>query len=296
MRLDTPKFNNFALCMPQDKVIQLDVRQVLSGKLGARSRYVPSFLVKWLENIIHQDELNALLKSNYPRRGAEFCEGVLSDLDVKVSISNPELLPPADRRRIIIVCNHPLGGLDGMALIQELSHVYGHDLRFIVNDLLMAVKPLGDVFLPINKHGRQDRSAIANINAVMASDAPVVIFPAGLVSRKGKDGQIRDLRWNKMFVNKAVEYQRDVLPIFFSGQNSSFFYNFARWRKRLGIKFNIEMVCLPGEVFKSRGKVFSIAVGDIIPWQSLRTGGEALAQAQEIRDIVYSLNSNQSQS
>ncbi len=282
--------------MPQDKLIQIDVQKVLSDKLGSRSRYVPFFLVKFLKNVIHQDELNALLKSNYPKRGAEFCEGVLADLDVDARIVNPERLPGVDHRRIIIVCNHPLGGLDGMALIRELSRVYGNDLRFIVNDLLMAVKPLGDVFLPINKHGRQDREAIANINAVMASDAPVIIFPAGLVSRKGKGGEILDLAWNKMFVNKAVEYKRDVLPIYFSGHNSSFFYNFARWRKRLGIKFNIEMVCLPGEVFKSRGKRFSIAVGSLIPWQSLRTGAEAPAQAQEIKDIVYSLNCNQPQS
>ncbi len=282
--------------MPQDSLIQIDLQKVLDDKLGARARFVPSFLVKYLQNVIRQDELNALLRSNYPKRGAEFCEGVLADLDVDVSIVNPERLPGVDHRRIIIVSNHPLGGLDGMALIREFSRIYGNDLRFIVNDLLMAVKPLGDVFLPINKHGRQDRKAISDINAVMASDAPVMIFPAGLVSRRGKGGEIRDLDWNKMFVNKAVEYRRDVLPIFFSGENSPGFYKFARWRKRLGIKFNIEMVCLPGEVFKSRGKAFRIFVGPLIPWQSLRTGRESLVQAGEIKDIVYSLNSNQQQS
>lgn len=281
--------------MPQDSLIQIDLQKVLDDKLGARARFVPSFLVRYLQNVIHQDELNALLRSNYPKRGAEFCEGVLADLDVDVSIVNPDRLPDIGHRRIIIVSNHPLGGLDGMALIREFSRLYGNDLRFIVNDLLMAVRPLGDVFLPINKHGRQDRKAIADINAVMASDAPVMIFPAGLVSRRGKGGEIRDLEWNKMFVNKAVEYKRDVLPIFFSGENSPSFYKFARWRKRLGIKFNIEMVCLPGEVFKSRGKTFKIFVGALIPWQTLRTGRDALVQAGEIKDIVYSLNSNQQQ-
>lgn len=281
--------------MPQDNLIQIDLQKVLDDKLGAKARFVPSFLVKYLQSVICQDELNALLRSNYPKRGAEFCEGVLSDLNVEVSIVNPELLPEVDHRRMIIVSNHPLGGLDGMALIREFSRIYGNDLRFIVNDLLMAVKPLGDVFLPINKHGRQDRRAISEINTVMASDAPVMIFPAGLVSRRGKGG-IRDLDWNKMFVNKAVEYRRDVLPIFFSGENSPGFYKFAQWRKRLGIKFNIEMVCLPGEVFKSRGKTFKIIVGPLIPWESLRTGKESLVQAEEIKDIVYSLKSNLQQS
>lgn len=282
--------------MPQDSLIQIDLQKVLDDKLGARARFVPSFLVRYLQNVIRQNELNALLRSNYPKRGAEFCEGVLADLDVDVSIVNPECLPGIDHRRIIIVSNHPLGGLDGMALIREFSRIYGNDLRFIVNDLLMAVRPLGDVFLPINKHGRQDRKAISDINAVMASDAPVMIFPAGLVSRRGKGGGIRDLDWNKMFVNKAVEYKRDVLPVFFSGENSPAFYKFAQWRKRLGIKFNIEMVCLPGEIFKSRGKAFSIIVGPLIPWESLRTGSQSLVQAGEIKDIVYSLNRNQPQS
>ena len=182
-----------------------------------------------------------------------------------------------------------MGGLDGIALIRLLGERYGEDIRFVVNDLLMAVEPLSDVFLPVNKHGSQDRSAISAINDAMASDAPVMVFPAGLVSRRGTDGEIRDLEWHKMFVLKARQYKRDVLPLYFSGENTPFFYKLARWRGRMGVKFNIEMLRLPAEVFKSRGKTFTVAVGDVIPYTTFRGGLEATAEAAHVRDIVYSL-------
>lgn len=275
--------------MEKDELIQIDLQQVLDTKLGARSRFVPGWLVEKLKGMIRQDDLNEMLRANYPRKGAEFCEGVLNHLDVKVSVVNSEKLPPISQKRFIAVCNHPLGGLDGMALIKIFTDIYGPGVKFVVNDMLMAVAPLRDVFLPINKHGNQDRKAISDINDAMAGDAPVVIFPAGLVSRRGKDGKICDLDWNKMFVNKAVEFHRPVLPVYFSGHNSPFFYKFAQWRKRLGIKFNIEMVCLPAEVFKSHGKSFEVIIGDIIPWQNLHPGKRAIENAREIKYIVYSL-------
>ena len=281
--------------MEKNGLIQIDLQQVLNAKLGIRSRFVPLWLINKLKKIIRQDELNELLRANYPLTGADFCQGVLDHLDVKVRIHGAEKLPPITDKRFIAVCNHPLGGLDGMALIKTLSDIYGDGIKFVVNDMLMAVAPLRGVFLPINKHGSQDRKAISDINEALAGDSPVVIFPAGLVSRRGKGGEIRDLAWNKMFINKAAEFNRPILPLYFSGHNSPFFYKFAQWRKRLGIKLNIEMVCLPGEVFKSRGKTFDVVVGDTIPWQNIRPGKQALENAQEIKDVVYSLAANHSQ-
>lgn len=274
--------------MSKEPLIQINIQQVLNDKLGAKANYIPKRMIKWLEDTIHQDELNEILRFIYPKKGADFCEGVLKYLETGGGIINPEKFPTTDKR-IIIVSNHPLGGLDGMAIISHLTRLYGPGLRVIVNDLLMVVKPLSDVFLPINKHGRQDRNCIQDINEVLASDVPVVIFPAGLVSRLHKGGEIKDLTWNKMFVNKAVEYQRDVLPIYFSGQNSQFFYKFAKWRQRLGLKFNIEMIYLPSELLKCRGKSFNIIAGDIISWKTLRNGSQAVEQAQEIKEKVYQL-------
>lgn len=274
--------------MPTDRLIQIDIGRELSQKLGRRARYVPRILVKAIERLIRQDELNDLLVRNFPRRGAEFCEGVLDTLGVKLEVKDAARLPASPR--CIIASNHPLGGLDGMSMIAWLHRHYNCQVHFVVNDLLMAVDPLRDCFVPINKHGAQSRGAAKLIDEVLAGDDPVVIYPAGLVSRLGDDGKIADLEWRKMVVNKAIESRRDIVPVHFAGENSPSFYRWARRRLRLGIKFNFEMMLLPRELFRAGGKTFTLTCGDPIAWQSLRGGRDAAAEAARIRNIVYSLS------
>lgn len=269
--------------------IRIDLQQVLNAKMGRKSRWVPRWLVRRLERTICQNQLNKLLEQNYPRRGADFCRGVLENLDVKVSLVGEDNLPDVSDRRVMIVANHALGGLDGMALIDVFQRRYGGRVYFLVNDMLMAIEPLTDVFVPVNKVGGQSREALQRIDEVMASDDPVLIFPAGLVSRLGRGGEIKDLEWKKMFVNKAKKYHRDIIPVFFEGENSRFFYKFARFRKLSGLKFNIEMIYLPSEVFGSRGKSFNIYCGRPISWESLGSGAQAQQTADRIKDMVYSL-------
>lgn len=270
--------------------IHIDIAQVLASRLGFWSRFVPGFIVRRLERVICQSRLNELLEHNYPREGAEFCEGVLDELGVGFDIVNADSLPPVEHRRVLIVSNHPLGGLDGMTLIAWATRRYGCRVRFIVNDLLMAVTPLRPVFLPINKHGSQSRDAIRAIDEAMASDEPLLMFPAGLCSRqKTKGGEIEDLEWKKMFINKAIEYRRDILPLYFDGRNSDRFYRAARRRERFGLKFNLEMILLPSEVIRATGSRLRAVCGPLIPWQSLRGGNEAAATAADIRSRVFDL-------
>ncbi len=275
--------------MTEPELIQIDVEQTIASKLGDRTHLVPRFVTNWVRRTICEDELNRLLRKFYPKRGAEFCEAALQELDVKITVENEQNLPPMDERRVIFVCNHPLGGLDGIALIDLLTRKYGEGVRFVVNDVLMAIDPIKEVFLPINKHGKQSREAIQLINDTMLGPNPVVIFPAGLVSRKGRKGVIMDLEWHKMFVAKALQYHRDIVPLFFSGHNSQFFYNFAQWRKRLGLKLNIEMVYLPREVLMARGKSFVIKVGQRVSWTDLRRADQAVIAAM-VREMAYALD------
>jgi putative hemolysin len=276
--------------MPYEKteILQIDVKAVLAAKLGKRARYVPGFVVRALERAVCIDRFNALLRSNAGRRGADLARGVLRDLDVTVDVAAAVAPNPA-QRRLLIVSNHPLGGPDGLALIAHFQEYFGGQVYFIVNDMLMAIEPLRDVFVPVNKVGAQSRTSVTAIDQVFASPHPVLIFPAGLVSRLGDDGSICDLEWKKMFVNKAIEYQRDILPVFVSGKNSMFFYRLARLRKRLGIKFNIEMVRLPRELFNLQHKTLHIVCGGVIPWQTLSGGADARATADKIKQTVYNL-------
>lgn len=268
--------------------IRIDVEAVVKARMPRHSRFIPRWLLRKLAKLVCQDEMNRMLMECHGLRDADFCRGVVSHLDIRCTVRGEENLENANRRSIF-VCNHPLGGLDGMIIIDYLSRRFGPGLKFIVNDLLMAIEPLSGVFLPINKHGRQSRHSADAIERAMAGPDPIVIFPAGLVSRKGSDGTIADLEWQKNFINKAIAHRRDVIPMFFSGENSKFFYNFAKLRSRLGLKFNIEMIRLPREVFLSRGREFSLFIGAPVSHTALKGGSDARETADRIRHIVYSM-------
>ena len=275
--------------MRDNELIQINVDAVVKNRLPRHYRYIPRFLIKWLENIICQKRLNELLVELHGLYDAEFCRGLLKALNITYKIKNEENLPSPENKRFILVSNHPLGALDGVVMIDYLTQRYGGNVKFVVNDLLMAVTPLSGVFVPINKHGRQSRKASTDIDEAFASTDPVIVFPAGMCSRRQPDGSICDLEWKKMFVNKAVEYGRDVVPVFFEAQNSSFFYKFAKFRSRIGMKFNIEMILLPREMVNKQDAKFEMTIGTPISYQSLKTGKQAQQQAAEIKEIVYNL-------
>lgn len=268
-------------------IIKIDVDAVLRQRIPGLRKILPGCAVRGIERLICQDDMNQLLESNHGKRDADFCRGVLEELNVSLKVDG--ILPDPSHKRVVIVSNHPLGGLDSIAMIDWLCRYFRGNIHFLVNDLLMAIEPLRGVFLPINKHGRQSRQALNDIDNAMAGDNPIVIFPAGLVSRRGKGGVISDLEWKKMFVTKAIQHKRDIIPAYFGGNNSAFFYNFAKWRKRLGVKFNIEMILLPREVFKCRNRQFTLSFGEMIEWESLKKDRDPGHAAQKIKETVYAL-------
>lgn len=243
--------------------------------------------MRWLEGFIRQDGLNELLEKGEGLEGADFADSVITNLGVTYEVKgHTEGLG----RRVVFVSNHPLGGLDGLVLCSMVRKLYGDGaMKFIVNDLLTYVEPLRSVFLGVNKHGAQSRESAEGIEKAFAGDDPMLMFPAGMCSRRGVDGKIRDLEWNKMVVNKAISSHRDIIPVHFSGENSQFFYKFARLRTRLGLKFNLEMVRLPAELFEKRGTCFTVTIGEPIPWDTLEGGRGASAQAAKLRETVYNL-------
>lgn len=267
----------------------IDVREILKGKMGARAKYVPGLLVKWLEHILHQDEVNGFLWQNRDLVGVPWLESCLRYLDVTLDIVGKENLPPKDDGRLYtFVSNHPLGGQDGVALGAIIGKHYDGRLRYLVNDLLMNLPGLAPLCIPINKTGQQSRNFPAMVEAGFRGDNNIIMFPAGICSRR-INGQIHDLPWRKTFITKSVETHRDVVPIHFGGHNSSFFYNLADVCKRLGIKFNIAMLFLADEMYKNRHKTFRVAIGKPIPWQTFDRSRTPSQWAQYVQDIVYKL-------
>lgn len=272
----------------------INIRQTLRQRLPRHFRFIPRPLISALERFICQDQMNLMLRETQGLTGTAFCDAILRHLNITFSVNNPQNIPSsAPLNRVLFVSNHPLGGLDGITLIAMLSHATGSNVKFVVNDLLMAVQPLHNVFIPINKHGAQSRNAAQTLNHAFQSPLPVIIFPAGLCSRKMPDGSIADLQWQKTFVNRCIQSQRDIIPLHFNARNSNFFYNFAKLRKALRIPFNLEMTRLPAEIVKSRGAHFEITVGQRIPYTSLNGGPLAAQQALSIRNTVYNLHKHQ---
>ena len=265
--------------------MKIDVDQVLRARLPRHYRYIPRFAVRWLERTICQDRLNAILVKMAGKDSVDATDVALQEMDISIVEKGLEQLPEGC---YMFVSNHPLGGLDGLALISLLGNRYNKKIKFLVNDLLMAVEPLRDVFLPVNKFGSQSRAAATQIEEALRSDNQFITFPAGLCSRLQPDGSIADLTWQKAAVVHAVNYRRDIVPIYFDARNSKFFYRFAKWRKKLGIKFNIELIFLPKEMMKQCGSTLRIVIGEPIPWTSLDTRAPK-KEAARLRDIVYSM-------
>lgn len=269
---------------------KIDLTGIVRSRVGGiKGKLIPGFLLRGLEKIICQEQLNHLLEVSYPAKGSAFSDRILKELKITLDVKGLDALPAGES--FIFASNHPLGGLDGIALVKVLGEKFGDEnMRVLVNDMLMHVEPLKEVFLPVNKFGRQGKSAASKINEAYTSGKQIVMFPAGLVSRLGDNGIIKDLDWQKAFVSKALEYNRRIVPVRFVAQNRLWFYKVARWRKKLGIKVNIEQALLPGEVCASGQSEYKIIFGKPIEVRPLLNRGESpLKIAAAIKQIVYSL-------
>lgn len=275
--------------MDDKTIFTVDVEQILREKAGAKARRVPRFVLSWLKKIVHQDEVNQFLEQSSHLSGVEWLEACVEYLDMKLDVSGRENLPASDDgRHYTFVSNHPLGGIDGVALGAILGRHYDGHIRYLVNDLLMNLRGLAPLCIPINKTGSQSRDFPAMVEAGFKGDNHIIMFPAGLCSRR-TNGVVRDIPWRKTFVVKSVETQRDVVPIQFGGQNSNFFYTLANFCKRTGIKFNVAMLFLVDEMYKNTHKRFSIKIGKPIPWQTFDKSRTPAQWAAWVQKKVYEL-------
>lgn len=263
----------------------IDVEKAISSKNPNLLKWMPGFLLQYIKRVTHEDWMNDVLDKVDHLHGIDFAMGIVKELNIDVELVGAENIPKTGG--IIIAANHPLGGIDGITLIQAIGKVRT-DMRFLVNDLLMTMKNFHPLFIPINKHGKNSGDTLAAIEAAYSGSYAVLIFPAGLVSRKDESG-IRDLPWKKSFISKAKKYKKDILPCFIGGRNSKFFYNLGYWRKRFGIKANIEMLYLADELYKQQGKKVVITVGEQISYQSLDSSKTDTEWAEHVKDIVYEL-------
>lgn len=266
----------------------IDVEKAIAGKNPRLLKILPGFLLRYIKRTIHQDELNDAINRNRDRYHIDFVNAAMEEFSVHLKVIGDENIPKTGGA--ILAANHPLGGLDGIAFMKVVG-TYRNDIKFLVNDLLMAFKNLGSILVPVNKLGRNTIDYMEKIDKVYASDNCLLLFPAGLVSRRQKAGVIEDLVWKKSFITKAIQYKKNVIPVFIGGKNSSFFYNLAYWRKKLGIKANIEMFYLADEMYKQKGKTITFTFGEAIAWQTFTKDKPAEYWSGRVKQHVYALAS-----
>jgi putative hemolysin len=264
----------------------IDVDRILRSKNPTLAKAIPTFIINYLKRIVHQDDLNNFLRIYGHLKDSELIAAGLTHFEIKYNVTGTENIP--ETGRYIFVSNHPLGGLDGLVFIYELSRHFT-DIKFPVNDILTSIENFSGIFLPVNKHGAQGKDAARRIEEAYSSSGQILYFPAGLCSRK-KRGIIKDLPWHKSFISKAVQHKRDIVPAYFSGRNSDFFYNLSNARKLLGIKANIEMLYLADEMFRQKDKEISLVFGKKIPWETFDKSRSAPEWADWVKSKSYELD------
>ena len=266
----------------------IDTEKVIKSKNPGLLKFLPGFLFRYVKKVLHEEELNEAVYRNRHRYNLDFVDAAMEEFGVKFKVKGEENIPLEGG--VILAANHPLGGLDGIAFMKVVG-TYRPDIKFVVNDILMAFKNFNPIFVPVNKHGRNSAEYMDNIEKVYASEECLLIFPAGMVSRRQEAREIKDLEWRKSFISKSIQYKKNIVPVHIDGHNSKFFYNLAYWRKKLGIKANIEMFYLVNEMYKQKGKTLTFTFGEPISWETFSPEHRDEYWSEKVKQHVYALHS-----
>ena len=269
----------------QEKYFKIDIEEVINSKNPKLLKWVPGFFIRYLKRVLHQNDINYFLEHNKDITGIDFANAILEYFKIKLVVKGMENVPKEGR--FIFAANHPQGGIDSMSLV-SIVHSHNGELKFMVNDVLMSLVPLRNIFIPLNLYGKQSREAADHIDNAYKSDLQILYYPAGLVSRK-KKGIICDLEWKKTIISKARQYKRDIVPVYIHLKNSKFFYRIASFRKFLGIKANIEMFFLVDELYKQIGNEIILVFGKPVSYNEFNSSSTDKAWAETLRQKVYEL-------
>jgi 1-acyl-sn-glycerol-3-phosphate acyltransferase len=261
----------------------INIRQIFIEKNPGLAKIMPGFVFRYIHRILHIDFINDFLLRNGHLAGNSFVDQAVTEFNVKEHIYGFNNIPESGR--FIFASNHPLGGFDSLLLMKYVYKKLGN-LKFLSNDVLMGIPSLSYMFIPVNKHGNNSREVAIELDRAYNSDLQILIFPSGLASRRIK-GKIVDLEWKKHFITKAIQHQRDIIPVFIGGHNSDLFYRLANFRKFIRLKWNIEMFLLPDELMKHRNSDIPVYFGKPIPFQTFDKSKTHQEWADWVKELVY---------
>ena len=265
----------------------IDVELALQEKIPDIYKKIPGVLIRLMEKVIRQADMNRMIHESSHLNGIPLVDWVLDQFGVNIVVKGKKLIPK--KGRYIYPANHPIGGLDGLAIVSVVAKIHPL-IKFVANDLLRVIKGFDSISLYIARFGQINRRNAILINKTLASEAQLLVQPAGTVSKRNPV-KISDLAWNKFFIHKAIQYKRDVIPVHVQARNSRLFYNIASFRKIFRIKSNLEMFLLPREMFNKSGETITITFGIPIAYKTFDDSRTHLEWAQKVREYVYVLGS-----
>lgn len=263
----------------------IDVERIISTKNPKLLKYIPNFLLRYIKKTLHEKQVNTFIDRHKDKNSFEFCKAVIEYFNIQLNVEGLENIPKTGGT--ILACNHPLGGMDAMALVIVIEPIR-KDIKFIVNDILLNLENLKEMFVGVNKVGKNQKESLKKVDELFDTDQLICLFPAGLVSRK-KNGKVRDLEWKKTFVTRSKKREKQILPVYLDGELSNFFYRLSNLRSALKIKANIEMFYLVNELYKQKNKSMKVVFGDPIASHTLDKNKTDLEWAQVIKNKVYQL-------
>lgn len=266
----------------------IDVDKVIKQKIPKFYKFIPPFIISYIKKILHQEELNRILYKNRNYNGLEFVNVMSKNFKLKFDIFGYDNIPP--NNKYIFAANHPIGALESYGFIKTVGDKYPK-LRILVNDVLLTIKNFEPLFVPINKYGGQAKESVKLIEDAYKSENQILIYPAGIVSRK-INGKIQDFEWHQSFIKKAILHKRDIIPVYIDAKNSKFFYRLSSFRRKIGIKANIETFYLANEGFKQINTTIGYYYGKPIPYSTFNKTKKPKEWAAKVRAHVYELKEN----
>ncbi len=269
-----------------EKLFQIDVEKVIRNQSNKTVRNLPGPVVSFIKWLIKEKEMNAILQRIGHKKNFDFVEAAIKELDLKIRIYGAENIP--DDPNVIFVGNHALGGVDFFALAYAIKDKFT-SINHLTNDVLMSIKPLSDIMVPVNVFGKNPVEYQRLYDERLKDPTkPVTIFPSGEVART-HHGEWDDGVWRSGFVRFAKKFNKTVVPFFITTRNSPWFYRIERWRRKLGIKANLELFLLPRQIFYQKGKTIEIFFGKPISPETFDETKSIHEWADYVKKIAYSL-------
>lgn len=252
---------------------------------GSRDKPLMKTASSLLKRLLHQEEINTFIETHRHLEGLEFNDAVLEHFNFTFQVSSKDRARIPDQGRVLIVANHPLGSLDGLALLKLVSEIRT-DVKIVATILLNCIDPLQSLFLSVDNLSKSanHRDSMNQIVEVLEAGYTVILFPTGEVSRISPLG-IRDGKWNSGFLSIAKRTRTPIVPVHIGGKNSTLFYGLSSIYKPLGT------MMLVNEMFNQKGGEILFRIGKPIPWESIAAMDlSKKAVAKLMRKQVYLLS------